>query len=270
MAPEKRKILEGPYKVDRVIGIRRTPRGQEAVVRWEDYGVLGDTSEPREHVQPPSKVAKFLAGLPITIDLQWHVDKLRRACRTRLTSRKISERGACHLSRVECASCDHPQVQRAVIDFFRKLSKPATPLKDAGGGKVYFETSDLEHISDIVGLHLSDAQVGTGNLRIKCGSTSYEEMGMVTGVKMVAGGAEFQLLLTIVTFNGKYGTPTFPKMEKKDVYNTEERNIIVDHAKLVLKQIWTTDPIRHHLRAARWTHLPSHVHKLTVAQAGLA
>ena len=126
-------------------------------------------------MQPASKVAKFLRGIPLTIDLQWHVDKVRSAMRTRLTSAKISERGACHECPVQCAACDNPVVQRALLNYFRKLGKPLPPLEDEGGGRESFETCDLEHLSDMVGLHLADAQVGIGNLRIKCGSASYED-----------------------------------------------------------------------------------------------
>ena len=96
-----------------------------------------------------------------------------------------------------------------------------------------------------------------------------EDMAMVVPPVKVTGGGEFTVELTIVTFNGKDGTPTFPKLDGDDAFDSAERTVLVDHAKLVLKQIWTTDPIHHHLRARRWTHLPSHVHKLTAQQAGL-
>ena len=66
MSVQKRKILEGEYRVSHIVGAVREGSGRSLMVRWEGYNYLGDTREPEEHVRPRSKVQKYDAGIPLT------------------------------------------------------------------------------------------------------------------------------------------------------------------------------------------------------------
>ena len=51
MSVQKRKILEGDYRVSHIVGAVREGSGRSLIVRWEGYNYLGDTREPEEHVR---------------------------------------------------------------------------------------------------------------------------------------------------------------------------------------------------------------------------
>ena len=65
MAP-KRKILEEPYEIQKLLA-RRVKRGQiEYLVAWKGFGADGDTWEPPEHIPAPflNKFLRFREELP--------------------------------------------------------------------------------------------------------------------------------------------------------------------------------------------------------------
>ena len=50
------------------------------------------------------------------------------------------------------------------------------------------------------------------------------------------------------SFNGMYGTPTFPKiLDEDERLTTAEQDVIVSQAKLILAQHWSTRPVKHRL-----------------------
>ena len=51
-------------------------------------------------------------------------------------------------------------------------------------------------------------------------------------------------------------------MPKDELFSSEEQNVLVDHAKMILKQTWSTYPITHSLKEHGWHNLPSHEHEL--------
>ena len=106
MAPNQNKILEGNWKVDKVLGTVRTKLGGFAWVRWVGYNFLGDTLEPFEHVFPKLKLTSFLKGKQVTVDLAVPRAKLAAHIIAGMTSAKISERGPTYRkeSVVECLS----------------------------------------------------------------------------------------------------------------------------------------------------------------------
>ena len=79
MSVQKRKILEGDYRVSHIVGAVREGSGRSLIVRWEGYNYLGDTREPEEHVRPRSKVQKYDAGIPLTVDLSFYIGVFRNA-----------------------------------------------------------------------------------------------------------------------------------------------------------------------------------------------
>ena len=62
MSVQKRKILDGDFRVSHIVGAVREGSGRSLMVRWEGYSYLGDTREPEEHVRPRSKVQKFVGA----------------------------------------------------------------------------------------------------------------------------------------------------------------------------------------------------------------
>ena len=69
-------ILEGDYKVDTVIGVRRGKRGRELLCRWTDYNFLGDTWEPEEHIMDQDVLTEFREKQAKKLEKQ--ADKARR------------------------------------------------------------------------------------------------------------------------------------------------------------------------------------------------
>lgn len=264
----KRAHLPDEYTVDRVLAEWHSSRGRELCVRWKGYNFLGDTWEPEEQVQPASKVQKFDAGIPLTIDLQWAVSRFRRALMDRMTSPKISERGAVHHARLSVPALENPTIARALIQHTCGLTRPALRTEEEPSGALSVEIWALDHISDVVALHVHEKAVGYGNLRIKCGRASYEDMMMVIPpLKLIAGASGgFTAELDLITFHGKTGQPRWPKiMKETEQHTTAERNAMVDHAKSILKQTWSTYPIQHHLKQHGWHRLASHVWALPTA-----
>ena len=259
----KRKNLEGDFKVDYVRGEYREAGGRQLLVRWRDYNFLGDTWEPEENVYPVSKVQKFDAGIPVTIDLRWALTAVRRAIKDRMTSRKIKERGAFHRWPVRVPGCDHPAIGRALLEHIQSTCRVRVPILPGRPGEVTIEIYDLDDIADVCALHLTESNVGMGNLRVTCGAASYEDMMMIIPPLKLKGGLDFLMELSSVTFNGKDGQPDWPKIADDREQHTEaERDVLVDHAKLIMKQTWSVYPIDHGLKQRGWHKLPSKQHKL--------
>ena len=84
-------------------------------------------------------------------------------------------------------------------------------------------------------------------------------MMVIPPLKLIAGAhGGFTVEISLMTFHGKTGLPRWPKIaDKNEQTTTAERNAIVDHAKLILKQTWSIYPIKHWLKQRGWAQLPS-------------
>lgn len=260
----KRSYLEGEYKIDHVFGEWAKPGGRELCVRWQGYNFLGDTWEDEKDVAPASKVAKFDEGISFTGDLRWALGALRRALKDRMTSRKIKERGPAHKALVRIPALDHPDMSRALVEYVSRMHRPHVKVKETGPGECRVTVYDLDHIADIVALHLTEANVGLGNLRVNCGAASYEDMMMVIPpLTLIGATSGFRVELSTAVFHGKTGLPRFPKiLDEDEQLDTAEQTVLVDHAKLILKQTWATYPLKHELKRKGWQNLPAHKWKL--------
>ena len=258
-------ILQADFKVEKIIASRQSKRGQEHLVRWKGYNFLGDTWEPEDHIHPPSKVIKFNAIVPVTVDVKWVLGELRESVRRRMTSRQIKERGPMHRARMSIPSCAHPELSRALVHLIKSEFSPRSKVEDEGKGEVSIELWGLDEIADLVALHAGDNPVGIGNLRIKCGAASHEDMMMIIPpFKLYGGGRECKYEVSATTFNGTTGRPRWAAIaDTAEQHSSVERNAMVDHAKLILSQTWTTYPIRHRLQSRGWHTLPSQIHWLT-------
>eukprot|EP00966_Prymnesium_polylepis_P255147 5894780-Prymnesium_polylepis.1 len=86
-------VLEGDYKVDKVLAIVRRDGQDMAWTRWINYNFLGDTLEPLSHIFPRSKLMSFLKGKSVSVDLSQPRRKLNLSIISQMTSNKIKERG---------------------------------------------------------------------------------------------------------------------------------------------------------------------------------
>ena len=92
-------------------------------------------------------------------------------------------------------------------------------------------------------------------------------MMVIPPLKLIAGArGGFTVELSLVTFHGKTGLPRWPKIVNEDEqHTTAEKNVMVDHAKTIMKQTWSTYPIKHWLKRQGWQNLPSHEWALLTA-----
>lgn len=245
-----------------------TSQGRQLQVRWKGHNFLGDTWEYEEHVEPSSKVKKFDDGLPLTIDLRWAVGKLRSALLARMTSRKITERGAVHRAPLPIPALECPAIARALVTWACELRRPKLQPQETPSGELRIEIWELDHLADVVALQVHTKDVGIGNLRIKCGAASHSDMMMLVPPLVMVAGASGGLTLHVsaATFNGKTGLPRFAKiLDEDEQHTTEEQGTMVEHAKTILKQTWVTYPIEHWLKQRGWQNLPRGVHALPTA-----
>ena len=288
-----RPILDGEYKVDRVLAMRQAQGGREFLVRWKGYSHYGDTWEPEEHVQPRVKVVSFLAQRGVTVDLAYPVWLVRDTIARQCTSAKISDRGAVWRRRVPIPALAIPEVGLGVINHLRRLFSPPVQL-ERDGGDTFVTFSGLDQLSEVVAFHVprpEERAIGAGNLRIRTGSATYEDLMSVFELTLryhepaerngapAMGGRYFEIELSTVVFEGKSGQPFWPAMPdgweldqngKKVEYNEdedlrlddEERDLIVTHAKETLRQRWARTPISHALLKKGWHNLPAGVWKL--------
>jgi len=265
---EKRKVLEGDFKVAEVKAEWCRGQYRELLVGWDGYNFMGDTWEREENVQPRSKVQKYRNRIPLDIDLKWAIDEFRRCVKDRMTSAKIKERGPAHRARLPMPALNHPDMGRAMVRWAAGLGGRKLKVSDERPGELSVESWDLDFLAELVLLHGHKMDVGLGNLRIKCGRASHEDMMMLWHIKLY-GGRDFRAEITMVIFDGKSGDPTFPKIleENPDRITTQEENVIVDHAKMVLRQTWSIYPIEHDLRTKGWVNLPFGTNKLKQARA---
>eukprot|EP00966_Prymnesium_polylepis_P131625 3044406-Prymnesium_polylepis.1 len=63
--------------------------------------------------------------------------------------------------------------------------------------------------------------------------------------------------MSAITFNGLYGTPSFPKfMDESEKYAQAEMDAITNQAKLCLEQVWRTEKVNHNFITKGWHKLP--------------
>lgn len=262
--------------------MRPAKRGREALVRWRGFDHAGDTWEPEEHVKPLTKIVKFLEQPPAHVDMmlpQWlFLDALAR----QLTSKRIQDRGPLYKHELAVDGLVLPEVALRLLDILRRKVEPPLKLeRSADGRRTTLYVDQLEHISKVVALHISRPTAGAGALRIRCGSTSHEDMLMVIPpleIEYISpinvqslpalGGRKFLVRLTTVAFNGKTGSPVWPKiLHAADRYSLAEQRNIVAHAKAELAQRWSPAPVSHGLLAKGWHKLPPEVFALRFAHA---
>lgn len=114
-------------------------------------------------------------------------------------------------------------------------------------------------VADAIAFHQVDSTKSVGNVRIKCGGASYEDMALLSRLRLTFSGRTLTAYLTLVIFNGKTGMPSFPKAGKKAKYSLGERNLLVKHTKRALLQEWAPEPIPTFLRKVGWHALPDGV-----------
>ena len=155
------------------------------------------------------------------------------------------------------ASGEVPRISNCAIaePLFEFLSKK----RDGGRYRItkneHSITLEIEQLADIgsaVSLQAVRPDACIGNVRIKCGSASYEDMAVLSGLKLVFSGRKLTANVTIVIFNGRTGMPDFPKAGKDTKYTLSERDIIVKHTKKVLLQEWAPTPIKNYLWRVGW------------------
>ena len=132
-------------------------------------------------------------------------------------------------------------------------------MQELPGGGFELQIEQLQDIGSAVALQAVRPEACMGNVRIKCGGASYEDMAVLSGLKLVFQGRMLKAHVTIVIFNGKTGMPDFPKAGDAVKYRLEERNNVVRHVKKLLLQEWSPAPVKNFLWRVGWHALPKGV-----------
>ena len=256
------------YKIGHIHAVRRVKRKNQFLGAWDAFSFRDDQWINEEDVKPRSKITKFY-GLTATVSI---LDRplwlLRDGLARRMLSKTVGERRPVWEHSVEFPGISLVEIARPPLEWLRRprSGKPAQ-IVDLGGGDFELTIPQLAHIAEAVALQAVRPEAGVGNLRIKCGGASYEDMLMLTGLKLKWNGSMLTGEITTVVFHGKTGTPTWPSANSKYKYTLAERNLIVLHAKKILVQEWSPAPIHTHLRRKGWHALPKGAWQLPDAVA---
>ena len=265
---EETEFNEFGYKIGYIHAVRRVKRKSQFLGAWDDFSFRDDQWVDEEDVKPRSKITKFY-GLTASISiLDRPLSLLRDGLARRMLSKVVGERRPVWEHRIEFPGLSLVEVVRPLLEWLRRprSGKPAQII-DLDGGKFELTIPQLTHIAEAVALQAVRPEAGVGNLRIKCGGASYEDMLMLTGLKLKWNGSMLTGEITTVVFHGKTGTPTWPSANSKDKYTLAVRNLIVLHAKKILVQEWSPAPIHTHLGRKGWHALPKGAWQLPDAVA---
>ena len=273
----KRAILDKDYKLQGVRARRRVGGAYEYLCVWEDFGPDGDTWEPFDHLGPHKKKVAALDRV-VEVPFDRHRFLLQELIAKQLTSRKVSDRSAVYQKEMVVPFLVDIEVAEALLARMRRTRQggallPLTRKK----GRVELQVDQLADLGSIINLQEhSLGKVGTCNLRINSGATSYTDMVMVIPSFVIGYRVRKQKGYELITFfyrystvvfNGKTGEPRFPAAPKGKGWTNEERKSIVGHAKRLLKQRWSPAPVDSHLRRKGWHLLPDGVEKLASSVA---
>ena len=199
------------YTISFIHGKQGTGTNKRLLVAWDGFSYRDDTWELEEDVKPKSKVLKYEAALAHVHVLGEPLADLRDALARRMCSKVIGERRPAWQLPLEIPRI----VNRAVAEpLFAFLAKKR------GGGKYNVEKTpdslqlQIEQLNDIgsaVSLQAVRPDACLGNVRIKCGTASHEEMAALTGLTLLFRGRTLTAMVTITIFNGRTGMPDFPK-----------------------------------------------------------
>jgi len=214
----------------------------------------------------------------VEVPFDRHRFLLQELIAKQLTSRKVSDRSAVYKKEMVVPFLVDIEVAEALLARLRRTRQggallPLTRRKT----RVELQVDQLADLGSIINLQEhSMGKVGTCNLRINSGATSYTDMVMVVppfnigyrvrkqkGYELIT----FFYRYSTVVFNGKTGQPSFPAAPKGEGWTKEERKAIVGYAKRLLKQRWSPTPINSHLRQKGWHLLPDGVERLASSVA---
>ena len=159
---------------------------------------------------------------------------VRDALARRLCSKLIGERRPAWQLPLDIPRINNGAIAEPLLRFLaRKRSGGAYKVQELPGGGFELQIEQLQDIGSAVALQAVRPEACMGNVRIKCGGASYEDMAVLSGLKLVFQGRMLKAHVTIVIFNGKTGMPSFPKAGDAVKYDLNDRNRIVKHTKKV-------------------------------------
>ena len=195
----------------------------------------------------------------VEVPFDRHRFLLQELIAKQLTSRKVSDRSAVYQKEMVVPFLVDMEVAEALLARMRRTRQggallPLTRRKT----RVELQVDQLADLGSIINLQEhSMGKVGTCNLRINSGATSYTDMVMVIPSFVIGYRVRKQKGYELITFfyrystvvfNGKTGEPTFPAAPKGKGWTKEERKHIVGYAKRLLKQRWSPTPINSTMR----------------------
>ena len=185
---------------------------------------------------------------------------VRDALARRMCSRVIGERRPAWQLQLEIPRISNAAVAEPLFKFLsRKRSGGAYPISRTADGGFQLVIEQLADIASAAAMQTARPEACLGNIRIKCGSASHEEMAVLTGLSLSFRARTLRATVTIVIFNGRTGMPDFPKAGDDIKYSLAERSLIVRHVKKALLQEWAPQPIKNYLWRVGWHALPKGV-----------
>ena len=248
------------YQVAFVHGQQGAGRKRRVLVAWKDFSFRDDTWELAEDVYPKAKLLKYENAIASVHVLGEPLEDVREALARRLCSKLIGERRPAWELPLEIPRINNRAIAEPLLRFLaRKRGGGAYKVQELQGGGLKLQMEQLPDIGGAIALQAVRPEACLGNVRIKCGGASYEDMAVLSGLTLVFQGRMLKAHVTVVIFNGKTGMPDFPKAGDSVKYSLKERNIIVRHAKKVLLQEWAPHPIKNYLWRVGWHALPKGV-----------
>ena len=201
------------YKVAFVHGEQGVGRKRRVLVAWQDFSCRDDTWEAPENVYPKAKLLKYENTLATIHVLGEPLQDLREALARRLTSKIIGERRPAWELPLDIPRISNSAIAEPLLHFLsKKRGGGSYAVKPIDGG---FELC-LEQLNDIgsaAALQAVRPDACLANARIKCGGASYEDMAVLSGLRLTFRARMLRATVTITIFNGRTGMPDFPKRQ---------------------------------------------------------
>lgn len=168
-------------------------------MQWQGSNFRGDTVEPEANVWPPSHISRLDAHLVTVAVTQQPLSDFRTALHQRVCSRRIGERVPAWEIPLPIPYIHDEAVARGLISFLRQRRGGGL---HALAGELDLQLEQQLDVADAVAFHHIDPLKSVGNVRIKCGGASYEDMALLSRLRLTFSGRTLTAYLTLVIFNG--------------------------------------------------------------------